>query len=78
MSSEPFKKMAASIEHNGEASFGGAFVIVPPGGGDAKQTLILNPDADVAQFWGMLQAICQIALAEIARSEQAGGFGGRR
>ena len=77
MSSEPFKEMAQQIEHNGDAGFGGAFVIQPPGGGEALRMLFLNPNADPAVFWGFVKTTIDVALAELAQ-QQAGQFAPRR
>ena len=77
MSSEPFSEMAAQIQHNSEAGFGGAFVICPPGGGEALRMLFLNPSPDPAVFWGFVKTTIDVALAELAQ-QQAGQYGGRR
>jgi len=76
MSSEPFKEMAAEIDHNANAGFGGAFVIQPPGGAEALRILFLNPNPDPSVFWGTLKTTVDVALAEIA--QQNGGFAPRR
>ena len=76
MSAEPFKEMAARIEHNAATEFAGAYVIVSPDG-EAKEVLILNRKADAAQFWSLLKVTCDIALAELAQ-QQAGQFAPRR
>jgi hypothetical protein len=72
--SEPFTDMAADIERNGEAKFGGAYVIYPPGGDPVVQDLSVNPAADQLRFWVHLKteidAVIQ-RLDEIARNQQA-------
>jgi len=72
--SEPFTEMAAKIELNGEGSFGGAVVIVPPDGDPIISELSVNPSADVLRFWAKLKTevdgLCQ-QLDERARNQQA-------
>jgi hypothetical protein len=72
-----FRKMADRIDHNADAVFAGAAVIVPPAeGGEAVEMLILDSSQSAAQFWGNLQAKCQIELAGIdekKRNTQAFG-----
>lgn len=63
---ERFKAMAAAIEHNGDATFGGAVVIIPPpNGGEAIELLILDLKADPAQFWSTIRTRIDIKLAEL-------------
>lgn len=75
-----FRRMADRIDHNADAVFAGAAVIVPPAeGGETVEMLILDSSQSAAQFWGNLQAKCQIELAQIderKRTQQA-GFGRR-
>ena len=72
--SEPFTQMAEKIERNGDADFGGAFVIYPPGGDPVVQDLSVNPTADQIRFWLKLKteidAVIQ-RLDEVARNQQA-------
>lgn len=77
---KPFHAMAARIEHNANARFGGAFVIVPPAeGGEPLEVLVLDESQNAAQFWMVLNAKCKMALDEIAAKElQAGSMYGRR
>lgn len=77
---KPFHAMAARIEHNAHARFGGAFVIVPPEeGGNPMEVLVLDESQNAAQFWMVLNAKCKQALDEIAAKEAASGMGyGRR
>lgn len=75
-----FRRMAARLDHNADAVFAGAAVIVPPAeGGDTVEMLILDSSQSAAQFWGNLAAKCQIELAGLddkKRNSQA-GFGRR-
>ena len=77
---KPFSEMAAKIEHNAGADFGGAFVIVPPeGAGETVETLILDTRQDPVQFWSLLQAKAATVIAELEDKKRvAGAFGGRR
>lgn len=74
--SEPFTKMAAQIDHNDVAEFGGAFVVIPPdGAGDMVQGFLLT-SADPVQFWLLLQSQVTKAL-ETAKAVPT-GYGQRR
>ena len=78
--SDAFRLMADRIDMNDPTAFGGAFVVVPPGGYEAVETLIIDSGKDPAQFWGILQARAQIALAKIDDEQRQGqgvGFRGR-
>lgn len=78
---DPFRDMAERIERNDAAEFGGAFVLVPPGlASDMKpvEMLILDPNADAAQFWGTLMTRAKIALDEIEQAQRGAGVYGRR
>jgi len=70
--SEPFTAMAEKIERNPE--FGGAVVIVPPGGEEAMTWLIVDDRSDILRFWVKLKtdidAIIQ-RLDERARAQTA-------
>lgn len=74
---EPFTKMAQRIEHNSDAKFGGAVVIVPPVG-EQIELLMLDEAADAAQFWGTLKTRIQFALDKLEEQQRtAQGFGRR-
>ena len=75
--SAPLRSMADRLDHNADASFGGAFVIIPPEG-EVQDMLILDRSASPAIFWASLQTRVQIALQEINEAERQGGFAGRR
>lgn len=77
--SAAFRAMAARIDLNAETGFGGACVIIPPGG-DAHDMLILDTAESPVIFWATLKSRVDIALAEIDQAERSGmsGFGGRR
>lgn len=61
-----FRVMAERIEHNNNAKFGGAVVIMPPeGGGDPIELLILDESADVAQFWATIKTRIEFKIAEL-------------
>jgi hypothetical protein len=77
--SEPFDEMAASIKHNKGQGFGGACVIVPPGGENTISLLLLDGAQDPAQFFALVKTKCEIALNAIDdKHRQAGGFPARR
>ena len=74
-----FTKMAEALQHNADAGFGGAFVIVPPrDGGDALETLILDNKQDAAQFWILLQSKCQAQIAALDSANRQVQAGYRR
>ena len=79
-SPQRFRSMADAIERNEGASFGGAFVIIPPqDGGDPIETLILDNKQDPAQFWSMLKTKADIMLAELDQAQRnVAAFGGGR
>ena len=74
-----FTDMAEAMQLNGNRNFGGAFVVVPPAGGDVIHTLILDSGQDVAQFWALLKTKAEMALAGLDEMQRnQAGFGGRR
>ena len=74
-----FKAMAAAIEHNPIATFGGAVVIMPPAnGGEPIELLILDLKADPAQFWSTIRTRIDIKLAELDESRRTNQAFGRR
>lgn len=79
--SEPFAAMAKLIADNGNASFGGAVVVVPPGDGAVIKTLMLNEAGprNEAAFWSLLKMQIEVVLADIEQRERqaAAGFGRR-
>ena len=62
--SAPFADMAARIDHNKAAEFGGAFVIVPPSG-DPVTFMSLDAGRDVGVFWGIVQARIAVILKQM-------------
>lgn len=71
--------MADQIDKNGGGDFGGAYVIVPPAGGNPVECLVLSSEKDIGQFWGALDFTVKKASAEldeISRNQQ--GFGQKR
>lgn len=73
-----FNNMADRMSLNGNDSFGGAFVIIPPiGGGEPIETLILDSKQDLAQFWNAVITKCQIMLAKVEQDQRQQGTFGR-
>ena len=72
-----FARMAKRMEHNTNSTFGGAFVIIVPGGlVDPLEALILDSKGDPAQFLMVLQAKIKAVLEDIdTKQRQMGGFG---
>jgi hypothetical protein len=77
--SERFRKMAERIDHNSDAGFGGACVIIPPANsGDPIEVLLLDNAADPATFYSTVSTRLQLALDKIAETKaQQMGFGRR-
>ena len=75
---DPFTKMAERIEHNEDAKFGGACVLVPPGGGKALELLMLDTAEDEGQFWGTILTRIQNAIQENDQKKLANQAFGRR
>lgn len=67
---DTFADMVARLIANGPEAFGGAFVIVPPQGGEPISTLIIDPSGSVAQFWSLVKAKAELALAEIEQKDR--------
>lgn len=80
--SDRFTKMAERISHNSDATFGGAAVIVPPANAGAPiELLILDSNADPAQFWGSILSRAQMEVQkvqDIVQMQRATGFAHQR
>jgi hypothetical protein len=61
---EPFVKMAADISRNPTAKFGGAAVLMPPGGAEPVELLFLGQD-NAALFWAALKSLVEQKLVDI-------------
>ena len=61
---ERFRAMADRIERN-PFEFGGACVVIPPGGGEGIEFLLIDAKGDTAQFYSAIQTKIQIALKEM-------------
>ncbi len=74
-----FRRMAERIDHNKDAGFGGACVIIPPSGaGEPIEILMLDNSADLAQFFSTVATRVQRAVDEASNnSALAAGFGRR-
>ena len=71
-----FDSMAKRITKNADQPFGGAVVIVPPGTNQPIEILMLDPNSDMALFWGTIRTKIDIALANAeAEKRQRSGFG---
>lgn len=76
---ERLRRMAEKIELNDSASFGGAFVIIPPiGAGEPIETLILDGQQDPAQFFILLKSKIDSAIAGLDAAQRANQTGFRR
>jgi hypothetical protein len=76
---ERFEDMAKRLRHNaGTSTFGGACVIVPPGGVDSIEILILDSQGNLAQFFSTIQSRIQVALTDLQEKQRiAQGLGFR-
>jgi hypothetical protein len=71
--SDLFRRMADQIDRNDSVSFGGAYVICPPDGGEPIELLMLK-SKDVAQFWGAVDAMVKMVMSDLddkSRNQQA-------
>lgn len=50
-----FRAMADQIERNADATFGGAYVILPPGASEPISVLVVDNHQDAAGFFNLLQ-----------------------
>lgn len=75
---DPFSNMAARIIHNEGAKFGGACVIVPPGGGKPVELLVLDAAEDEGQFWATILTRIQVAINENDEKKKAARVYGMR
>lgn len=80
MSSALLRALADRIDLNKDYQFGGAFILIPPGGMEPIEGLIIG-QPDLAMFWSMVKGKIDVALAELQNAEevrrQAQGFGRR-
>lgn len=63
--------MAERIERN-PSEFGGACVIIPPGGGEGIEFLLIDSKGDIAQFMGTIKAKLEVYLEELRAQQQRG------
>lgn len=75
--SERFRAMADRIERN-PSEFGGAVVIVPPGGGEPIEFLLIDAKGDAGQFYGAVTTKIQVVLEELKAHQQGQGAYFRR
>jgi hypothetical protein len=61
---EKFRAMADRIDRNPQ-EFGGACVIIPPGGADSIEFLLIDSKGDVAQFYGAVMTKVQVVMEEM-------------
>jgi len=69
---ERFKAMADRIERNPQ-EFGGAVVIVPPGGGEPIEFLLIDAKGDLGQFLGTIKTKIEVYLEELRSTQQQRG-----
>jgi hypothetical protein len=73
-----FEDMARRVTDNQNHPFGGAVVIVPPGGQAPIEMLMLDPNSDLAMFWATIKTKIEILLASAeAEKRRQQGFGQR-
>ena len=61
---EKFRAMADRIDRN-PSEFGGACVIIPPGGGEGIEFLLIDAKGDIAQFFGAILTKVQVVMEEM-------------
>ena len=67
-----FEDMAAQIRLNRDAKFGGAILAIPPGDGEAFESIMFRQE-EPAIFWSTIQTLAKIAL-EAAEKLNRQGF----
>jgi len=65
-----FTSMAERIARNPQ-EFGGACVIVPPGGGDPIEFMLIDTKGDVAQFYATVMTKVQVVLEGLKERQRA-------
>jgi hypothetical protein len=68
-----FERMAAQIRLNKDATFGGAFLVIPPGEGEPFSSLMLNQD-EPSIFWGAVKTLAEVAMGALERAARQQGF----
>ena len=69
-----FEDMARQIRLNKGATFGGAFLVLPPANGAPFSSLMLNQD-EPSIFWGAVKTLAEVAMAALdPRSPGRSGF----
>ena len=66
---DKFRDMALLIEANDSASFGGAFVMVPPGDREPVQLLILDTRQSPFQFYANIETMAKASMVTLAEEE---------
>lgn len=67
---ERFRAMADRIERN-PSEFGGACVIIPPGGGEGIEFLLIDSKGDIAQFYGAVMTKVQVVMEEMKDQQRS-------
>lgn len=67
---QPFVDMAKRLARNQDAEFGGAMVLVPPGGGDPISLLIVDPAQDLGHFLSAAMTKLEIVLNAFKEAQQ--------
>lgn len=74
-----FRAMSERITHNANEVFGGAVVIIPPANaGDPIELLMLDLQADPAQFWATIKTRIEIRLSELDERQRTNQAFGQR
>ena len=74
-----FRRMADRIDHNADAVFAGAAVIVPPAeGGENVEMLILDSAESPVQFWSNVKTRCELELSKLDEKQRNTQAFGRR
>jgi hypothetical protein len=76
--SEPFTKMATAIDHNADAPFAGAAVIIPPGQSQPIELFQMGSTTDEGQFWATILTSIQLRMKQIEDQQKVGRTFGMR
>jgi hypothetical protein len=65
-----FEAMAARIRSNTPKDFAGALLVVPPGGEEPIELLMIDPKQDLAHFWATIHSKVQVSAQEFQQRHQ--------
>ena len=73
-----FRTMADRIAANGEAEFGGAFLVIPPGEYPPIDGMMVATNPSPVVFWSSVQGQVDVAVQVLTEQTAQPGMRGRR